>query len=382
MRVTRCLALPRDLARAFLVLFVVCVGVSSIRPALAVEDGLMGVRIGASYRELTRRFGTPHGILLGTGGSMMYQTMSRPQAGLPQFGGQAAPSEMPVWVNPVLVGSLAAGQAEWFYDYRSKKGVAVGIVLNGEGSDAAVIDVVVAGFDKYLKGKPTPVRSQRGIALQSTFADVLRKYGYPPLIEIYTPGGGGGGARAAGGAMRAAGGGGRGGGGRGGGARGGGGRGGGGRGGGGMRAGGGRGGGGGGGRGGGGGGRGGGGRGGRGGRASAAGPALASAPASISQQYELVLTGGRRGGGGGGGGRGGGGRGGGMRGGGGGGRGGGGRGGLPPLGAAGAAAAAGAGVTGFSDTQAVAFSRDCILTYEGIAFTVQDMRVMRIHVSE
>jgi hypothetical protein len=52
------------------------------------------------------------------------------------------------------------------------------------------------------------------------------------------------------------------------------------------------------------------------------------------------------------------------------------------LGAAGATAAAGAGVTGFSDTQAIAFSRDCILTYEGISFTIQDMRVMRIHVSE
>jgi hypothetical protein len=59
----------------------------------------------------------------------------------------------------------------------------------------------------------------------------------------------------------------------------------------------------------------------------------------------------------------------------------GGRGALPPLGAA-AGAAVGGPVQAFSDTAAVTFSRNCILTYEGIAFTIQDMKVMRIHVSE
>ncbi len=189
-------------------------GVTFAGPALAVEDGLMGVRIGASYRELTKRLGAPNGILLSAGGGMMYQTLTRPAAGLPQFGGQAAaPTDMPVWVRPVLVGSLAAGQAQWFYDLRAKKGVALGIVLNGEGADAAVTNVVVAGFTQYLKGKPAPVRTERGIVLQSSFADVLKKYGYPPLADIYAAGGGGtgaaagGGARGGGGAMRAGGGG-------------------------------------------------------------------------------------------------------------------------------------------------------------------------------
>lgn len=170
-------------------------------PALAVEDGLMGVRVGASYRELTKRLGSPDGILLSAGGGMMYQTLARPAAGLPQFGGQASPTEMPVWVRPVLAGSLAQGQAEWFYDLRSRKGVALGIVLNGEGADAAVTDVVVAGFSRYLKGKPAPVRTERGIKLMSSFGDVLKEYGYPPLADIYAAGSGG-----AGGAMRAAGG--------------------------------------------------------------------------------------------------------------------------------------------------------------------------------
>src|SRR5574340_984031 len=113
MRVTRCPALPRQvgeprrgalagLARMLVALFILAACALSLRPAWAVEDGLMGVRIGASYRELTRRLGPPDGILLGGGGSMIYQTLSRPQAGLPQFGGQAGPSEMPVWVSPVL----------------------------------------------------------------------------------------------------------------------------------------------------------------------------------------------------------------------------------------------------------------------------------------
>lgn len=62
--------------------------------------------------------------------------------------------------------------------------------------------------------------------------------------------------------------------------------------------------------------------------------------------------------------------------------GGGGRGTLPPLGTARTGAAASAGVQAFSDNTPVTFSRDCILTYEGIAFTIQNMRVMRIHVSE
>lgn len=59
---------------------------------------------------------------------------------------------------------------------------------------------------------------------------------------------------------------------------------------------------------------------------------------------------------------------------------------MPPLGQSAASAAAAAAsrlVTAAAvNNQAVNFSRDCILSYEGIAFTLHDMRVMRIHVSE
>jgi hypothetical protein len=100
--------------------------------------------------------------------------------------------------------------------------------------------------------------------------------------------------------------------------------------------------------------------------------------------------GGMRGGRGGGmrGGRGGGmrgGRGGGMGGGMGGGRGRGMRGGrqqLPPLGTSATEPGKQLTASAIADRQPISFSRDCIMVYEGLAFTLHDMRVFRIHVSE
>jgi hypothetical protein len=61
----------------------------------------------------------------------------------------------------------------------------------------------------------------------------------------------------------------------------------------------------------------------------------------------------------------------------------GGRGGLPPLGAGPAAGGADQFVaSAVVNHQAITFSRDCTMVYEGIAFTVHDMKVFRIHVSE
>jgi len=334
-----------------------------VTPASALEDSLMGVRIGASYRDLVERFGQPAGILFPAGGGMIFQTMpalTPSSAGLPQFAAQPVPTDIPVWVLPARVSFLTETQSQWCYDLRHTRGVALAIVLSGEGADAVVTDVVVAGFPENLANKPVPVRTERGITLQSTFSELLQTYGYPPLIEIYVPSGAAraGGGAAPGGAMRA---GARGGGG-GGGARGGGG---------GARS---------------------GGRGGmgmRGGRGRAdAGPSAKTILTAQAPPFELVLTGGMRGGGRSGGGTGA--RGGGMggRGGGGGARGGGAAGGgarraLPPLGAqAGPGAADQLTASAVVNYQSIALSRNCIITYEGIAFTLHDMRVMRIHVSE
>jgi len=356
-------------------LFVLALGAAA-GSAGAVEDGLMGTRIGASYREVMRRFGTPAGVLISAGGGLMYQTM--PARGIVALGQPGAAAAMPLWVDPVRVSFLANQQSEWVYDLRRSRGVMLGIVLSGEGADAVVTDVIVVGYPEYLKGKPQPTRTEQGVTLQSTFSTVLQRYGFPPQLEVYAPGtapaptvggAGGGGARVGGGGGRGGGGGGGGrGGGGGGGGRGGGG---------------------------GGGGRGGGRGGGGGGRGGMRGaiepPASRFAVTDQPSSFAVDLTQGRGGRGGGRGGGGGGGRGGG---GGGGRRGGGGvaartggaTAGLPPLGTAAAtpaaAAISGLMATAIVDNQAVGFSRDCILTYNGIAFTLHDMRVFRIHVSE
>jgi len=188
--------------RSVLAALVVAMGAVVIAaPAHAVEDGLYGVRIGTSYRALVERFGPPHGMLFPSGSGMVFQTAvpAPTQAGLPDFSQQPQATEMPVWVIPVRTSVLEANQTQWLYDFRSTRGIAIGILLNGEGADAIVSDVIVAGFPKYLKGKAEPIRTAKGIVLQSTFEDVLKKYGYPPLIEIYPPSGaarGIGGARA------------------------------------------------------------------------------------------------------------------------------------------------------------------------------------------
>lgn len=346
-----------DSAKHYLVavLLVAMTALILVTPASALEDSLMGVRIGASYRDLIERFGQPAGILFPAGGGMIFQTMpalTPSAAGLPQFAAQPVTTDMPVWVLPARVGFLTETQSQWCYDLRHTRGVALAIVLSGEGADAVVTDVVVAGFPENLANKPVPVRTERGIALQSTFSELLQTYGYPPQIEIYLPSGAarGGAAPTPGGAMRA-------------GARGGGGAG---------------------ARGGGAGGRGGGmgGRGGGRGRADA-GPSAGTVLTAQAPEFELILTGGMRGGG-----RGGGGGMGGRGGGGGGAAGGAARGGtarraLPPLGAQAAPGAADQlTASAVVNYQSIALSRNCIITYEGIAFTLHDMRVMRIHVSE
>lgn len=317
---------------ALLVALTMAAGLVSARPAAALEEGLLGIRIGASYRDVVKRLGNPDGILFSAGGNLMFQTLS-PVApgGLPQFGvgAQAAGAQVPVWVLPLRTAFLDPNQSQWVYDLRKKSGFAVGVVLSGEGADAVVTDVVASGFPENLKNKPQTVRTLRGVVLLSSFSDVLQKYGYPPMAEVYTPSGAAGGA--AGGA-------GRGGGLRGAGAAGGG-----------L-----------------------GGPGGGGLRGPGAGAALRGAGAPAGGPG--MGGGGLRGPGAGGGLR----AGAGARAGG---------GGLPPLGAGAARPAAGAAANPLSatavvDNVAVGFSRDCILTYEGIAFTLHDMRVTRIHVSE
>ncbi len=86
------------------------------------------------------------------------------------------------------VAFLGDQQAEWLYDMRKTRGVAVGVVMSGEGADAVVTDVVISGYPEYLKGKRIFVKTERGVTFGSSFATVLQKYGFPPQLEIFTPG--------------------------------------------------------------------------------------------------------------------------------------------------------------------------------------------------
>ena len=82
---------------ALLVALMMAGGFLSARPAAALEEGLLGIRIGASYRDVVKRLGNPDGIVFSAGGNLMFQTLS-PSApgGLPQFGAQAAGAAVPV----------------------------------------------------------------------------------------------------------------------------------------------------------------------------------------------------------------------------------------------------------------------------------------------
>jgi len=170
---------------AMIALFALLIG-GAAGPAGAVEDGLIGARIGASYREVMRKFGPPAGVLIAAGGGIVYQTM--PSRGFTGLGQAGAAATMPRWADPVRVAFLANQQAEWVYDLRRARGVTVGLVLSGEGADAVITDVIVAGYPEYLRGKPQYVRTERGVSLQSSFATVLERYGFPPQMEVYSPG--------------------------------------------------------------------------------------------------------------------------------------------------------------------------------------------------
>jgi hypothetical protein len=83
-----------------------------------------------------------------------------------------------LWVEPIRVAFLADQQAEWVYDMRQTRGVALGIVFSGDGAEAIVTDIIVSGYPEYLKGKQPPVRTEKGVLLQ-TSATVLQ---HPPRM--------------------------------------------------------------------------------------------------------------------------------------------------------------------------------------------------------
>ena len=130
-------------------LFLAAAGAVVSGPAGAVEDGLMGARIGASYREVLRKFRQPNGMLIAAGGGIAYQAMpSVGSAGLPQFGQAGGGTGGTFPCGPSRSGSPSSptSRRSGLYDMRKTRGVVLGIVFSGEGADAIVTDVIVAAY--------------------------------------------------------------------------------------------------------------------------------------------------------------------------------------------------------------------------------------------
>ena len=160
----------------------------------AAEEQLIGIRIGGSRRDLMTQFGAPgefssskSGFLLPGAGGMTWQSRYRPtKTELASLGGAATVGEgLPWWALPVRVAALGPTQEEWIYRVDRHR-VSAGFIINGSGDDAVITDIIAAGFS------PTSyVSTSRGIHLGSNFSDVLKAYGWPPRMEVYLESGAG-----------------------------------------------------------------------------------------------------------------------------------------------------------------------------------------------
>jgi hypothetical protein len=160
----------------------------------AAEEQLIGVRIGGSKRDLMTKFGAPgefttsrSGFLLSGAGGMIWHSRYRPTRIEMASTGLAAAvgGGLPWWAVPVKVAALGPDQEEWIYRIEERK-VSAGFIIEGSGEDSVITDIIVAGFF------PTSyVQTSRGIHLGSTFSEVLKTYGWPPRMEVYVETGGG-----------------------------------------------------------------------------------------------------------------------------------------------------------------------------------------------
>jgi len=152
---------------------------AGLSEAWALEEGLAGINIGSSPKQLMEVFGPPTGTLIsGEGGAPTLVQWA--------FGGAAAGGGLlPPWAYAVRPATLGSNQQLWAYDLGKKaKGLAAGFVITGQGPDAVVTDIIAASF------KPAPAaqafaQTRKGVHLGSSFQEVLLAYGYPPAMEIF-----------------------------------------------------------------------------------------------------------------------------------------------------------------------------------------------------
>jgi len=150
-------------------------------PAMGIENGLLGIQIGATPQDLLRTYGPPGGIVIsGPGGLTLNTLRTKDEEMQARLGliGPIAPAAPPDWARAVLPSSLAADQQMWLY--RLKGEVTAGFIIKGNGNDAFTTDIIAAS------GKPNrSVETERGIHLGDKFSEILISYGYPPLIQPY-----------------------------------------------------------------------------------------------------------------------------------------------------------------------------------------------------
>lgn len=167
------------------------------------EQELAGIKLGSNPQTVMDIYSTPSATMASTPmGTLDLVTMEGPPVsaltatGMPAMGGvpggaAGAPGTpgmagqpglstgivFPQWAYPVRVIQLNKEQVEWMYN---RKPLSIGVVISGEGPDAAVTDIVVSCM------RPNDaVQTEKEIKLGDTFAQVLQAYGYPKKVEVY-----------------------------------------------------------------------------------------------------------------------------------------------------------------------------------------------------
>ena len=160
-------------------------------PALAVERALVGVPIFSPAQEILRKFGNPNFILTSGqtfAGAAASTATTAPSAGLgqlpplappgqamPEFGGGARSFGGPTASSDTSsVDASAASPGEVTYVYQKSNGITYQFLLSPTGK---VIQITALGYS------PAGARTSRGISLNSTYTQVLAKYGNPESIE-------------------------------------------------------------------------------------------------------------------------------------------------------------------------------------------------------
>jgi hypothetical protein len=154
--------------------------------ALQLESGLLGIQIDATPRDLTKTYGAPKGIIVPGPGGLALNTVRPGMEQLFSELGNVAGSPTsqvgpPAWATPIWPASLNANQQMWVYVLQG--GTLAGFIIKGSGLDATITDIIAASFKPNAK-----VVTERKVHLGDSYSRVLLNYGYPPLLQPFSGG--------------------------------------------------------------------------------------------------------------------------------------------------------------------------------------------------